>query len=82
MFYNGEPLYMAVETFLMNHTGVPCCEMDDEVTLESLGIMDEDIEEFEQTVADHFGFELNAAEHNIGAMACVYHVTQFIEENL
>jgi len=82
MFYNGEPLYIAVESFLVGETGVPHSEIDDDVTLESIGIMDEDINEFEQKVADHFDFELDPDEHNIGEMACVYHVTEFVEGNL
>lgn len=82
MFYNGKPLYVVVNAFISEYTQLPEDEFDDETELKDIGIPDESVEDFEGALAKHFNFEINPYKNNIGAMASVWHVTQFVEENI
>lgn len=82
MFYNGEPLYQAVNAFIAEYTQIPEDTFHDETDLKDIGIPDDSIEDFEEALAEHFDFAIDPYENNIGAMASVWHVTQFVEENI
>lgn len=86
MFYNDAPLYVAVFAAIEEITGesIPMAydEVDDETTLESLGIFEEDVYMFTCAIAEKFGFDLNIEDSEIGEGASVHHVVNFVEENL
>lgn len=79
MFIDKVPVHEVVGNWLETYTGKDITE-DQEESLDSLGVCDEDIFSFTFDVAKEFGFDERIDGSEIGRMACVWHVVNFVEE--